>query len=238
MENTTLTSRFVNFHTRAAYNTFKAGAGNAISDQSIVFITDPDASQRDILTHGISMIGGVPRISSYSVDGGAVIKPPKDKNKNVAELNLNFISGKGVALSADEKGVKISCDLPIEKGTGVASLKANSGNSAKGASSFAEGIGTQTLHDAEHASGKFNVSHNNADKFTDDHADGTIGTAHTVYSIGGGTSDTDRKNLFEVMDNGDIYILFKGKYRRLQTLLDDTFTVSDDSVFTIISDSK
>lgn len=60
----------------------------------------------------------------------------------------------------------------------------------------------------------------------DTHADGTIGTAHTVYSIGGGTSDTDRKNLFEVMDNGDIYILFKGKYRRLQTLLDDTFTVS------------
>ena len=51
-------------------------------------------------------------------------------------------------------------------------------------------------------------------------------------------SDTDRKNLFEVMDNGDIYILFKGKYRRLQTLLDDTFTVSDDNVFTIISDSK
>ena len=44
--------------------------------------------------------------------------------------------------------------------------------------------------------------------------------------------------LFEVMDNGDIYILFKGKYRRLQTLLDDTFTVGDDSVFTIISDSK
>ena len=40
------------------------------------------------------------------------------------------------------------------------------------------------------------------------------------------------------MDNGDIYIWFKGKYRRLQTLLDDTFTVSDDSVFTIISDSK
>lgn len=232
MENTTLTSRFINFHTRAAYNTFKAGAGNAISDQSIVFITDPDASQRDILTHGISMIGGVPRISSYSVDS----KVPYVSVSGAA--NLNFISGNGVALSANEKGVKISCDLPIEKGTGVASLKANSGNSAKGASSFAEGIGTQTLHDAEHASGKFNVSHNNADKFTDDHADGTIGTAHTVYSIGGGTSDTDRKNLFEVMDNGDIYILFKGKYRRLQTLLDDTFTVSDDSVFTIISDSK
>ena len=33
------------------------------------------------------------------------------------------------------------------------------------------------------------------------------------------------------MDNGDIYILFKGKYRRLQTLL-------NDNVFTIISDSK
>nr|DAJ12350.1 MAG TPA: hypothetical protein [Bacteriophage sp.] len=32
MENTTLTSRFVNFETRAAYNTFKAGSGNVISD--------------------------------------------------------------------------------------------------------------------------------------------------------------------------------------------------------------
>lgn len=232
MANTTLTSRFINFQTKAAYDTFKAGEGNTISDQSIVFITDPDASRRDILTHGVSMIGGVPRISSYSVNGAQPYVAVKDA------ANLNFISGNGVALTADEKGVRISCDFPIEKGTGVSSIKANSGNSAKGASSFAEGIGTQTLHTAEHACGQYNVSHNNADKFTTDHDGGTIGTAHTVYSIGGGKSDAERKNLFEVMDNGDIYLYFKGEYRRLQTLLDDTFTVDNDGIFAIVSDSK
>lgn len=227
---TKLINRFINFKTKAAYDTFVADASNSISDESIVFITD--TNNRDIITHGVSMVGGVPRISSYSVNGGT-------RYGSVSGgANLNFSSGDGIDLQCNEKGITISTDLPIRKGTAESSVKINSeSNSANGVASIAAGVGTMTAHEAESACGKYNVSHDNTDKFTEDHDSGQIGTAHTVYSIGGGSSDENRKNLFEVMDNGDIYIMFKGKYRRLQTLLDDEFTISDNT-FTIISDGK
>lgn len=66
---------------------------------------------------------------------------------------------------------------------------------ANGNGSHAEGVGTITNSEGEHASGKYNVS--NLD---------------TQFSIGIGKSDTERKNAFEVKQNGDIYIEGIGGY--------------------------
>lgn len=60
---------------------------------------------------------------------------------------------------------------------------------ASGYASHTEGLGTITSNSYEHASGKYNKS--NSD---------------TLYSIGIGTSNANRKNAFEVKENGDIYI--------------------------------
>lgn len=75
---------------------------------------------------------------------------------------------------------------------------------ANGQHSHAEGVDTVTSNTAEHAEGKFNKSNK---------ADGSFGSAgNTLHSIGIGTSASDRKNAFEVMQNGDAYLLGVGGY--------------------------
>jgi hypothetical protein len=75
---------------------------------------------------------------------------------------------------------------------------------ANGQHSHAEGVDTVTSNTAEHAEGKFNKSNK---------ADGSSGSAgNTLHSIGIGTSASDRKNAFEVMQNGDAYLLGVGGY--------------------------
>lgn len=75
---------------------------------------------------------------------------------------------------------------------------------ANGQHSHAEGVDTVTSNTAEHAEGKFNKSNK---------ADGSFGSAgNTLHSIGIGTSASDRKNAFEIMQNGDAYLLGVGGY--------------------------
>lgn len=72
---------------------------------------------------------------------------------------------------------------------------------AKGNRSHAEGSGTETHNLAEHAQGSFNKSTESTDK-----------SKATQFSIGIGTSDTNRKNAVEVKGNGDVYIIGVGGY--------------------------
>lgn len=75
---------------------------------------------------------------------------------------------------------------------------------ANGQHSHAEGVDTVTSNTAEHAEGKFNKSNK---------ADGSFGSAgNTLHSIGIGISASDRKNAFEIMQNGDAYLLGVGGY--------------------------
>ena len=74
---------------------------------------------------------------------------------------------------------------------------------AEGYSSHAEGNFTNTTNIAEHAEGRYNVSNTG-----------------TISSIGIGTSENDRKNAFEVMNTGDIYLYGVGNY--FGVLPDDT----------------
>jgi len=74
--------------------------------------------------------------------------------------------------------------------------------------SHAEGLYTYTYNNAEHAEGKYNKSNNN-----------------TISSIGIGTSQSNRKNAFEVVDNGNAYLInvggFNGANRDSATTLQD-----------------
>lgn len=60
--------------------------------------------------------------------------------------------------------------------------------------SHAEGIKNTTQNRAEHASGQYNKSNKATDTFGD--------KGNTLFSVGCGTSDADRKNAFEVMQDG------------------------------------
>lgn len=60
--------------------------------------------------------------------------------------------------------------------------------------SHAEGIKNTTQNRAEHASGQYNKSNKATDTFGD--------AGNTLFSVGCGTSDANRKNAFEVMQDG------------------------------------
>ena len=69
--------------------------------------------------------------------------------------------------------------------------------------SHAEGYSTQTLNFAEHAEGMYNLSNNNEEGGPE---------TKTLSSIGIGSDEHNRKNAFEVMENGDVYINGIGDY--------------------------
>ena len=66
---------------------------------------------------------------------------------------------------------------------------------ANGQSSHAQGENTQALHHCETAMGRFNKSN-----------------SQTRFSIGIGTSEEDRKNAVEIMEDGRVYIIGLGGY--------------------------
>ena len=86
---------------------------------------------------------------------------------------------------------------------------------AMGKNSHAEGEGTITHNKNEHASGRYNKSIESDDVWQATH-----------FSIGIGTSDTDRKNAFEVKSNGDIYI--EGVEGRIQDKLNTSTSITPD----------
>ena len=71
-----------------------------------------------------------------------------------------------------------------------------------GIASHAEGYYTQTMNAYEHAQGQYNKSNSDSG-----HPENS-----TAFSHGCGTSTSDRKNAFEIMGNGDIYVLGIGGY--------------------------
>ena len=98
--------------------------------------------------------------------------------------------------------ISLSSFSPVKKGEGKNSaVVIGDTQNANGEYSFAEGQNTIANNRSEHAMGEFNESH---------HLNNTFGSSgNTLFSIGNGTSATNRKNALEVMQNGDIYIYIK-----------------------------
>lgn len=103
-------------------------------------------------------------------------------------------STKATQQGAHSEGARTSAE-------GVASHAEGVDTKALGRASHVEGDHTITNNNAEHASGKYNNSIKSEDKAQSTH-----------FSIGIGTSDTNRKNAVEVKANGDVYIIGVGGY--------------------------
>ena len=176
-----------------------------------------------------AMIGANPSFKTVSTTDGADIKgnsvvisgktstiyrtPSKISGDTVDKALEEVYTRSKVTSSKDEENgllkffqdgnVISSISLsPVKKGAGnnSAVVIGNTQN-ANGEYSFAEGQNTVANNRSEHAMGEFNESH---------HIDNTFGSSgNTLFSIGNGTSDTNRKNALEVMQNGDIYIYIK-----------------------------
>lgn len=105
---------------------------------------------------------------------------------------------------------------------------------ANGKYSHTEGFTTITYNEAEHASGKYNNSIEKTES-------NTIADA-TLFSIGIGDSKKQRKNAFEVKQNGDIYIegvvgTVQSNINNSNTTLDVLTGDGDGSIKKIVSNS-
>ena len=78
---------------------------------------------------------------------------------------------------------------------GWASHSEGVGTKADGHMSHAEGAHTRAVNDSEHACGRYNVSRT-----------GDAEAQRTIWTVGGGTSETDRKNFAEIRGDGKMYL--------------------------------
>ena len=91
---------------------------------------------------------------------------------------------------------------------------------SSGQYSHTEGYRTEANNNSEHACGKYNKSVKSSNA-----------AQATVFSVGRGTSETDRKNIFEIKANGDVYI--EGIAQALQDYLENLFTVTISDIIPI-----
>lgn len=127
-----------------------------------------------------------------------------------------YTSGTGVCSHA-EGAATLAAGNPshAEGGSSIAlgtgSHAEGSHTSATSVASHTEGYFTIARNFAEHATGFYNLSNG----FTEGNSD-TLGdeddSGHTLYAIGVGYGESDRKNAFEVMQNGDTYLMGVGSY--------------------------
>ena len=137
-------------------------------------------------------------ISGNTVDNALEEVYTRSKVTSREENNLLKFFQDGKEISS----ISLSSLSPIKGGDGNnSSVVIGDTQKANGEYSFAEGQNTIANNRSEHAMGEFNESH---------HLNNTFGSSgNTLFSIGNGTSDTNRKNALEVMQNGDIYIYIK-----------------------------
>ena len=137
-------------------------------------------------------------ISGNTVDNALEEVYTRSKVTSREENNLLKFFQDGKEISS----ISLSSFSPVKKGEGKNSaVVIGDTQNANGEYSFAEGQNTIANNRSEHAMGEFNESH---------HLNNTFGSSgNTLFSIGNGTSATNRKNALEVMQNGDIYIYIK-----------------------------
>ena len=87
--------------------------------------------------------------------------------------------------------------------SGAQSHAEGNGTKAVGESSHAEGNGTQANGKYSHAGGYRTKANNDGETAVGKY---NKSSADTLYSVGNGTSDTNRKNAFEIKKNGDAYV--------------------------------
>ena len=148
------------------------------------------------------------------IDGiGGVGKPGEGKD---AEIFNDYTNNQATGEGSHAEGLATTASSLCSHAEGSAS-KASGNTShaeglrttASGATAHTEGCDTIAAGDYSHAEGNNTQAQNDVE-----HAEGSYNksNATTRHSVGIGTSDDDRKNAFEIMANGDIYVYGLGGY--------------------------
>ena len=136
-------------------------------------------------------------------------------NPNLAEGNYSHVEGEKTKAKGTASHAEGMITIANGKGAHTEGRETKTTNDythaegylsvAGGIGSHAEGVGTETKNNGEHAEGRFNKSNSVAPN------EGS-NPKNTIHSVGIGTSDDDRKNAHEIMQDGKHYILGVGNY--------------------------
>ena len=133
------------------------------------------------------------------------------QNGLMSSADKTYIESIKPVLTVESDKLSINKDTKITGDTElVGTFRQGSGTVATGQYSHAEGYYTIANNKGEHSEGIFNVS--NTGQGTD---------KQTIHSVGIGTSNSDRKNAVEIMQNGDYYMLGVGGYQGTNTKTQD-----------------
>lgn len=154
---------------------------------------------------------GVGKVDETSDGTGEIFNIYDGEYKNVASGEGSHAEGGGT--QALGQGAHAEGSTTIAEG--MCSHSEGQATHSKGDASHSEGASTIANGTGSHTEGGFTIANNNAE-----HAEGMFNKSNsgetpadkTRHSIGIGTSDSDRKNAVEVMQNGDHYIIGIGGY--------------------------
>lgn len=129
-------------------------------------------------------------------------------NTHYCHAEGSFTSAMGMSSHAEGSITNATGENSHSEGSGTTAKGDNSHAEgldceAKGDNSHAEGYGTITENNGEHAEGKYNKSHISSSTYGD--------AGNTQHSVGIGNG-SNRKNAFEIMQNGDTYSIGLGGY--------------------------
>ena len=144
----------------------------------------------------------------------------------------HYTTASGRYSHSEGHGTKATSDSAHAEGwnseaTGSQSHAEGNQTKAKGFASHSEGQFTITNNNAEHAEGFYNKSNKLSNTFGN--------SKNTIHSIGIGTSDINRRNAIEIMQNGDTYIYGIGGYDG--TNIDSANTLQQ-SIYPIVYNSS
>lgn len=213
-------SKAFGYYTVALGNTAVALAGAAVGTLTVTYvdsntITIDATTAYDILQLLLNQktyfwIAGVNApykiLTITTVDNVITITTDNEIPSSVTKITIPYAVAKG-SYSVSMRGIA----------AGTASFVANSQNYAGGTHSAAFGEKNIVQNSHEFAIGRFNKTTTSTDE-----------TEATMFSIGNGTSPTDRKNIFEIKKNGLInYKTTNGDDSTLQTDIDSINTKID-----------
>ena len=145
---------------------------------------------------------------------------------NGIDITNNTISALGYEYNSDINSITNGTECAAN---GVNSHAEGYQSSASGENSHAEGIATEAYNIGEHAQGKYNVSHQA-------NISETQHEGNTIVSVGIG-DDGGRRNAFEIMQNGDIYVYGLGNYNGTITKIDDPAIMTLQDILKTIADA-
>ena len=168
------------------------------------------------------MVGDTILIKDISINGNSNLDTASELSETLTNNTINALgidaSSRTVWINGQPYGnayVNVNGDS-VEAPMGAEIFNDFEHNTASGAYSHAEGKGTITTNEAEHAEGQYNKSNK-----------GSTTASNTIHSVGIGSSNNDRQNALEIMQNGDAYMIGIGGYDGKNT---DSATKLQDAV--------